>query len=91
MIENYHRFLAKSFFELKGKEFWRYHKDELKKAGYPLSAVKLLKAILLELLDFRTTTRRLRLALRGKKGQEIATGASPKLSTVLSSIISQGG
>jgi len=89
MIENYHRFLAKSFFELKEKEFWRYHRDELGKAGYPLSIVRLLKAIFLELLDFRTTTRRVRLALRRKKEEKTASGASLELSTVLSSIISQ--
>jgi len=67
VLKNYPRFLAKSVFELREKEFWNYHRNELKRLGYPPSAASLIKASLLELLDFRETTRRVRRAVARKK------------------------
>jgi glycosyltransferase involved in cell wall biosynthesis len=43
MVDYYHRFLARSVFELKGREFWSFHANELKKLGYPPSAARLIK------------------------------------------------
>lgn len=37
----YYRFLAKSIFHLRGREFWNYHRKELKDAGLPLSVARL--------------------------------------------------
>lgn len=40
----YYRFLGKSVFQRKGKEFWDYHKNGFKKLGYPISFIKILSA-----------------------------------------------
>jgi glycosyltransferase involved in cell wall biosynthesis len=84
LLEYYHRFLARSVFEMKGKEFWSFHANELKRLGYPPSAARLVRAWLLELLDFRQATRRIRSAMRAKR-REASSGAQ-KLATVLDSI-----
>ncbi len=88
VLENYYRFLARSVFELKEKDFWNYHRNELKKRGYPLSAVRLLKASFLELLNFGNTVGRVRRALERKKKQKTSQD-DQKWDTVLSSIYSQ--
>jgi hypothetical protein len=54
-LDAYHEFLARKVFELKDKEFWDYHKSELKKLGYPLKTLKLIKASLLQCLDLKET------------------------------------
>jgi glycosyltransferase involved in cell wall biosynthesis len=48
-LERYYRFLGRSVFERKGKQFWDFHKDRLRDLGHPLSSRKLLRASLLEL------------------------------------------
>jgi glycosyltransferase involved in cell wall biosynthesis len=85
LLEHYYRFLATGIFELKGKEFWNYHRDELKNLGYPLSATRLIRALFLELLDFRQTTGRVRCAIRERR---MGQGASrvQEWDTILSSI-----
>jgi hypothetical protein len=50
-LTEYYRFLAKSFFQLREKEFWDYHKKGIQDAGYPFSSVKLVKASFLELIE----------------------------------------
>jgi glycosyltransferase involved in cell wall biosynthesis len=43
-LKYYYEFLAVSVIELRGKEFWEYHRCRLKELGYPLSASRLLRA-----------------------------------------------
>jgi glycosyltransferase involved in cell wall biosynthesis len=86
-LENYHRFLAKSAFDLKGREFWNLHRNELKKLGYPLSVPRLIKALFLQLLDFKEVTRSVRHAMKRKKQKP--SQEAQKLGTVLSSIYAQ--
>lgn len=50
-IKNYYKFLGKSVFHRKGKEFWNYHKKELIKIGHPISAVKLCKSAFIVLYN----------------------------------------
>jgi glycosyltransferase involved in cell wall biosynthesis len=50
-MKNYYRFLGKSVFHLKGKEFWDYHKNGLSITGFPLSLPKLIGASALEMMD----------------------------------------
>jgi glycosyltransferase involved in cell wall biosynthesis len=88
VLESYHRFLARSVFKLKGSEFWNYHRNELKKQGYPLSVARLIKALFLELLDFREATRRVRRAMERKEKQKTSPDAQ-KWDTVLSSICTE--
>jgi glycosyltransferase involved in cell wall biosynthesis len=82
-VENYHRFLARSVFELKERAFWSFHRNELEKLGHPLSAIRLIRALFLELWDFREVTRSVRRAM--KKRQRMSLDVQ-KLDTVLSSI-----
>ena len=84
-LEDYYRFLAKSVFELKEREFWNYHRDELQKLGYPLSAARMIKALFLELLNFGNTVGRVRHALKRKRRQKTSQDVQ-KWDTVLSSI-----
>ena len=67
---NYYRFLARSAFEFREREFWNYHQATLKKLGYPLSRIRLAKAVLLSLLNLRDTASRARLALKRKRSQD---------------------
>jgi len=83
--ESYYRFLARSVFGLKGREFWNFHGHELKKLGHPLKATRLIRALFFELWDFREATRQVRQAIRQKKEQKTPEGAS-KFQAVLSSI-----
>jgi len=41
LFEKYYQSLAQAALDLKGKEFWSYHRSELGKIGYPLSRIKL--------------------------------------------------
>ena len=85
-LEGYYRFLARSIFELKGREFWDFHKKELRRLGYPLNTVRLIRALLFELSDFRQATRAVRGALeRRRKAPREVQG----FDTVLSSIYTE--
>lgn len=48
-INEYYLFLARSLFQLREKEFWKYHKNGIQNIGYQFSILKLLRATLLEL------------------------------------------
>ena len=49
--DEYYRFLGKSVFELRGKEFWDYHRRELRRIGHPLRLGRLFGAAALEAID----------------------------------------
>jgi glycosyltransferase involved in cell wall biosynthesis len=49
-LDDYYRFLAYSLFRLREREFWRFHRDGIQKAGYRFSVLKLLQAALLEFI-----------------------------------------
>ncbi len=49
-LRQYYRFLARSLFRLREKDFWEYHKNGIQHAGYQFSALKLLRAFLMELM-----------------------------------------
>jgi len=67
IIDDYYRFLAKSVFQLREKQFWNYHENELKKLGYSLDYVKLIRALSLEVWDNPTkTVRRIIKAMRNR-------------------------
>ena len=84
-LESYYRFLARSVFDLKKKEFWSFHGNELKKLGYPLKVPRLIRALFFELWDFREATRQIRRAIRLQREQKIPNDTS-KFNAVLSSI-----
>jgi glycosyltransferase involved in cell wall biosynthesis len=90
VIENYHRFLGQSVWELKGKEFWSFHRAELEKLGHPISSAKLVKAFFIELLDFRQTSRRVRRAINERKRRKVPQ-RSQNLDSVLGSICMREG
>jgi glycosyltransferase involved in cell wall biosynthesis len=50
-IKEYYRFLARSLVNRRGKEFWDYHRQEMKKLGYPISFLKLTAASVRPLLS----------------------------------------
>ncbi|MCC6301286.1 MAG: glycosyltransferase family 2 protein [Gammaproteobacteria bacterium] len=39
---NYYRFLSRSVWEFRGREFWRYHAHGLRSLGYPINPLRLL-------------------------------------------------
>jgi glycosyltransferase involved in cell wall biosynthesis len=86
LLERHYRFLATSVFELKGREFWNYHRDGLRNLGYPLSVTRLIRALLLALLDFRQTAGRVRYAIRERRKEQGASRGVQEWDTVLSSI-----
>jgi hypothetical protein len=68
--QHYHRFLAQSTFEQKGKAFWDFQRQSLAELGQPIHRPTLLVAILRELLDPRQVLRRWRIARRQARGRE---------------------
>jgi glycosyltransferase involved in cell wall biosynthesis len=86
-VDSYYAFLARSVFELKGRDFWEYQRTELRNLGYPLRPAKLVVAALEQLLDLRTTWRRVRHAMR-KRSQNVPRHNKP-WTTVLSSMYKQ--
>ncbi|MCK4782126.1 MAG: glycosyltransferase family 2 protein [Desulfobacteraceae bacterium] len=46
----YYRFLARSLFQIREREFWKYHYSTLKKMGFSLSVVKLVAVAIGELI-----------------------------------------
>jgi len=82
VIANYHRFLARSVFDLREKAFWQYHKEGLKNLGHPLSRTRLIGAVFLELLNLRDAISCVRRAIRQRRNPNEAG----RLDTLLSSI-----
>jgi glycosyltransferase involved in cell wall biosynthesis len=50
-LKRYYRFLGKSVFQRRHKQFWEYHKNVLSSLGFSRNSVALFKALLLELMD----------------------------------------
>jgi glycosyltransferase involved in cell wall biosynthesis len=49
-IKKYYRFLARSLFQIREREFWKYHRSALKTMGYSLNIVKLVAVAVEELI-----------------------------------------
>lgn len=55
-LTEYYRFLARSLFGLREKEFWKYHKNAIQQIGHAFSIPKLIYTALIELIgSFRIT------------------------------------
>lgn len=52
----YYGFLARSFFNLREKDFWKYHKETIQNIGYPLSLAKLAITAMLQMSNSPKTT-----------------------------------
>jgi glycosyltransferase involved in cell wall biosynthesis len=50
-IKHYYRFLGKSVFQKRDRQFWNYHKNALENLGYSLSSLKLFTALILVAVD----------------------------------------
>ena len=50
-MDIYYKFLGKSVFQRKKKEFWEYHESQLQQWGHPLSRVRLIKTLILQILN----------------------------------------
>ncbi len=87
-LESYYRFLARSIFALKGREFWNFHTSELRKLGFPLRTARLARALFFELWDFREATRLARQGIKLRRDQRASEG-TPEFKAVLSSIYSR--
>jgi len=86
VISSYHRFLAQSAFQAKGKAFWDFHRTELARLGYPIRPLKLLAGIMLECLDPRQTFRNWRTARQENRKQKDAG----QFEAVVGSLVTRG-
>ena len=50
-FNQYYGFLARSLFNLREKDFWKYHKQTIQNIGHPFSLSKLLKASISQLIN----------------------------------------
>jgi glycosyltransferase involved in cell wall biosynthesis len=70
-VQGYHNFLAASVFERKGKDFWEYHKNFLREQGIGYSRLKMVRPLILgvleRLLHLKSTVRSL---VRGSGGSQ---------------------
>ena len=57
-MKDYYRFLARAFFQKKDKMFWKNHKEKMGKIGYPLTSIKLMKAIFREVIGIMMEPKR---------------------------------
>lgn len=57
-LNKYYGFLARSLFNLKEKDFWKYHKQTIQKIGHPFSIARLTKASVSQMIHrpINTTT-----------------------------------
>ena len=55
-FQEYYRFLARSLFSFRDRDFWKYHRDGLHKMGHRLSTSRLLSTALKQLFGNATTT-----------------------------------
>ena len=51
MLQHYYGVLAKSILTIRGPEFGNYHRTRLKELGFKFYSVRLVKALLSQLLD----------------------------------------
>jgi glycosyltransferase involved in cell wall biosynthesis len=51
IMNYYYKFLAVGVVNMRGRDFWRYHRKKLNSLGYPLDRLKLTQAVLLKLID----------------------------------------
>jgi len=63
MWVNYHMYLVRSLFELKNRDFFAFHLKELKKLNIRISPVRLLLAMIKELMNPLNTARKIRSGL----------------------------
>ncbi len=68
-LKYYHRYLARSVFQRKGKAVWDYHRAEMEKLGYSIRPGALIGGVGLQLLSFKETLDMFRRSLREKKDQ----------------------
>jgi hypothetical protein len=59
-IRNHYRFLSKAVLQRRSKEFWKYQKSAMTKAGTPLSHLRLSYSVLLALLNIADAIRNIR-------------------------------
>lgn len=59
-LDQHYRCLAQAVLERRGKAFWEYQCSILNRLGSPLSYASLLRALLIEAVDFGSTVRKLR-------------------------------
>ncbi len=69
-IESYYKFLSKNVFELREREFWDYHRQELANLEISFSLVKLIKATLFQFLYPVNTVGLIKRGLQRRRGQE---------------------
>lgn len=66
-FNKYYIFLSRSLFNLREKNFWKYHKNELQQIGYRFSILKLLFAFLIELFGNSKNTAKIMLTTVARK------------------------
>lgn len=65
---NYYRFLSQHALELRGADFWEFHREELRRIGRDLRYPYLAYALLIEVLDVRGSAQRLARGIRRRFG-----------------------
>jgi len=84
VLDGHYNFLARSVLELREKAFWDYHRGVLRDLGYPMSLVKLIKALLWRLLNLRDAANAVKRGLKRRRGYDLGEQEG-----VLSAILTQ--
>lgn len=67
----YSRFLGRSVFTARGKDFWQFHKEELRKLGHPITPLRLARNALMEVIRcFAEPAKHLQLRRRALRRRE---------------------
>jgi glycosyltransferase involved in cell wall biosynthesis len=71
LLDDYYDLLATSLVNLRGRQFWSYHRKAIHDLGYPLFGTRAAKAVLLKVLDLalnpKSTIERIWVRLKGEK------------------------
>jgi glycosyltransferase involved in cell wall biosynthesis len=67
-IDGYHAHLVRGFFELKGRDFFRHHKEAFSQLGETISWVKLGKAAISQLLNMKDTAWLIKRGIAARRG-----------------------
>jgi glycosyltransferase involved in cell wall biosynthesis len=83
VLHDYYGLLAVGAIHLKGRRFWKYHKDILDKFGAPLSVIKLAVALCMKLADLalnpKQTFEKLLLRMRSNGKRHVDSGSTTRI------------
>jgi len=91
LLDKYYTFLAISAVNMRDRDFWNYHRGNLKQLGYPLDRIRLGKAVCAKLLDLLLNPKQTAERLMRRLIANHSDGIDQAADTVTANVSLQGG